>query len=170
MTVSIGLPCSPACPGSPLTDPLYTGLQRPLSDRVEPRLSGPGILSEKTQLPANSSCAVSVLLYLRLQVPGKRSRCFSRMFMKLLFLRCTLTGPKLSCICSSLLEIMYMSSRICLGKSLSTGIGNPLVSALKPFQFCQWHPPPGLLPGKSHGQRSLVGYSPWDHKELDTTE
>ena len=24
--------------------------------------------------------------------------------------------------------------------------------------------------GKSHGRRSLVGYSPWDHKELDTTE
>ena len=29
---------------------------------------------------------------------------------------------------------------------------------------------PVLLPGKSHGQRSLVGYSPWGHKELDTTE
>ena len=26
------------------------------------------------------------------------------------------------------------------------------------------------LPGESHGQRSLVGYSPWDRKELDTTE
>ena len=26
------------------------------------------------------------------------------------------------------------------------------------------------LPGKSHGQRSLVGYSPWGHKELDMTE
>ena len=29
---------------------------------------------------------------------------------------------------------------------------------------------PGLLPGKSHGQRSLVGYSPWGRKESDTTE
>ena len=27
-----------------------------------------------------------------------------------------------------------------------------------------------LLPGRSHGQRSLVGYSPWGRKELDTTE
>ena len=27
-----------------------------------------------------------------------------------------------------------------------------------------------FLPGKSHGQRSLVGYSLWAHKELDTTE
>ena len=27
-----------------------------------------------------------------------------------------------------------------------------------------------VLPGKSHGQGSLVGYSPWDHRWLDTTE
>ena len=29
---------------------------------------------------------------------------------------------------------------------------------------------PVLLPGKFHGWRSLVGYSPWGHKESDTTE
>ena len=34
----------------------------------------------------------------------------------------------------------------------------------------QWHPTPLLLPGKSHGQRSLVGRSPWGHTESDTTE
>ena len=34
----------------------------------------------------------------------------------------------------------------------------------------KWHPTPVLLPGKSHGQRSLADYSPWDGKELDTTE
>ena len=27
-----------------------------------------------------------------------------------------------------------------------------------------------ILPGKSHGQRGLEGYSPWGRKELDTTE
>ena len=27
-----------------------------------------------------------------------------------------------------------------------------------------------LLPGKSHGWRSLVGCSPWSHRELDMTE
>ena len=32
----------------------------------------------------------------------------------------------------------------------------------------KWQPTPVLLPGKSHGQRSLVDYSPWDCKELDT--
>ena len=34
----------------------------------------------------------------------------------------------------------------------------------------QWHPTPVLLPGKSHGWRSLVGCSPWGLKESDTTE
>ena len=34
----------------------------------------------------------------------------------------------------------------------------------------QWHPTPVLLPGKSHGQRSLVGCSPWGHEESDMTE
>ena len=33
-----------------------------------------------------------------------------------------------------------------------------------------WKPTPVLLPGESHGQRSLVGYCPWGHKELDTSE
>ena len=34
----------------------------------------------------------------------------------------------------------------------------------------KWQPTPVLLPGKFHGWRSLVGYSPWGHKELNTTE
>ena len=44
------------------------------------------------------------------------------------------------------------------------------------IQFRNWkkvvglQPTPVLLPGKSHGQRSLVGCSPWGHEELDTTE
>ena len=33
----------------------------------------------------------------------------------------------------------------------------------------KWQPTPVLLPGKFHGQRSIVGYSPWVHKELDWT-
>ena len=45
------------------------------------------------------------------------------------------------------------------------------------LDFFQWlfrrrwlHPTPVLLPGKSYGRRSLVGCSPWGHKELDMTE
>ena len=34
----------------------------------------------------------------------------------------------------------------------------------------QWHPTPVLLPGKTHGRRSLVGCSPWGLEESDTTE
>ena len=34
----------------------------------------------------------------------------------------------------------------------------------------KWQPTPVFLPGESHGQGSLVGYSPWGYKELDTTE
>ena len=33
-----------------------------------------------------------------------------------------------------------------------------------------WQHIPEFLPGESHGQRRLAGYSPWGHKELDTTE
>ena len=34
----------------------------------------------------------------------------------------------------------------------------------------KWEPTPVLLPGESHGRRSLVGCSPWGREELDTTE
>ena len=34
----------------------------------------------------------------------------------------------------------------------------------------EWQPTPVFLPGEFHGQRRLVGYSPWGHKESDTTE
>ena len=38
------------------------------------------------------------------------------------------------------------------------------------FLCYTWQFTPGLLSGKSHGQRSLVGYSPWGRKESDKTE
>ena len=38
------------------------------------------------------------------------------------------------------------------------------------YQRRQWQPTPALLPGESHGQRSLAGYSPQGCKELDRTE
>ena len=34
----------------------------------------------------------------------------------------------------------------------------------------KWQSTPALLPGKSHGRRSLIGYSPWGCNESDTTE
>ena len=41
---------------------------------------------------------------------------------------------------------------------------------LKFFLNFKWQPTLVLLPGESHGQRNLVGYSPQGHKESDTTE
>ena len=34
----------------------------------------------------------------------------------------------------------------------------------------EWLPTPLFLPGESHGQKSLLGYSPWGYKEMDMTE
>ena len=45
-----------------------------------------------------------------------------------------------------------------LGRFFREGYGNPL-------QGVGWR----ILPGESHVQRSLVGYSPWGRTELDTT-
>ena len=45
-----------------------------------------------------------------------------------------------------------------------------LQSASKLHGRRKWQPTPVLSPGKSHGRRSLVGYSPWGCEESDTTE
>ena len=48
------------------------------------------------------------------------------------------------------------------GRSPGEGNGNPL----QYWKYWKYH----FQPGKSHGQRSLVGYSLWGRKESDTTE
>ena len=56
----------------------------------------------------------------------------------------------------------------------SLRVGHNWATSLSLFTFMhwrrKWQPTPVLLPGKSHGQRSLVGCSPWSRKEPDTTE
>ena len=56
----------------------------------------------------------------------------------------------------------------------SRRVGQDRATSLSLFTFMhwrrKWQPTSVLLPGKFHGRRSLVGYSPWDHKELDMTE
>ena len=48
---------------------------------------------------------------------------------------------------------------------------HPLLSPSPPALWRrQWQPTPVLLPGKFHGWRSLVGYSPWGREESDSTE
>ena len=56
----------------------------------------------------------------------------------------------------------------------SLRVGQDWATSLSLFTFMRWRrkwqSTPVRLPGKSHGQRSLVGYSPWGHKESDMTE
>ena len=56
-------------------------------------------------------------------------------------------------------------------------LSTPIIFPAHPILFyhctvsnCQWHPTPVLLPGKSHGWRSLVGCSPWGLEESNMTE
>ena len=50
--------------------------------------------------------------------------------------------------------------------AFSSHLGNPRALSRRR----QWHPTPVLLPGKSHGWRSLVGCNPWGCSEAGTTE
>ena len=54
--------------------------------------------------------------------------------------------------------------------SLSVVHSMGLVKCIMIHRRRQWHPTPVLLPGKSHGWRSLVSCSPWGHEESDMTE
>ena len=46
----------------------------------------------------------------------------------------------------------------------------PARDFIRTVRYWKCQPTLEFLPGKLHGQRSLVGYSPWGRKELDTTE
>ena len=56
-------------------------------------------------------------------------------------------------------------------KSVTVSVVSPSIchEAMGPGRR-RWHPTPVLLPGESHGWRSLAGYSPWGHEESDMTE
>jgi len=58
------------------------------------------------------------------------------------------------------------------GKASACNAGDPssIPGSGRPPWRRKWQSTPALLPGKSHGRRSLIGYSPWGCKESDTTE
>ena len=57
---------------------------------------------------------------------------------------------------------MWINSQIKRCRSYEEKLGTSM--------FMKWQPTPVLVPGKFHGLRRLVGYSPWGRKESDTTE
>ena len=64
------------------------------------------------------------------------------------------------CITTYMVSIQYCWIRYCIG----------LWKDWTGLNWWKGQPTPVFLPGKSHGQRSLGGYSPWDGKESDTAE
>ena len=66
--------------------------------------------------------------------------------------------------------LQSMGSRT-VGHAWSNGTTTIYLNRYKDkYRRRQWHPTPVLLPGKSHGRRSLVGCSPWDRWGSDMTE
>ena len=76
-----------------------------------------------------------------------------------------------SAACINNTELSYVKDRTtCWPTTLVPHQGLHWASPSSLFQRRQWQPIPVLLPGESHGQRSLVGYSPLGRGESDTTE
>ena len=81
--------------------------------------------------------------------------------MALIWMRVLKTGTRYFDLgeCSKILEVFYTGKKLFLYRELHVWVWRR-----------QWQPTPVLLPGKSHGQRSLVGCSLWGREELDMTE
>ena len=69
---------------------------------------------------------------------------------------------------------MWIPSLVRFTKSELPEAGHKKSFFKQPYFIRAWRrarqPIPVLLPEESHGQRSLAGYSPWDHKDSDMTE
>ena len=86
--------------------------------------------------------------------------------------RCSLTGSLLwrEYLCSpsrfTRAPLWLSGQRVCL--QCRGTVFDPWLGKI-PWRR-KWHPTPASLPGEFRGQRSRVAYSPWGHKESDTTE
>ena len=85
---------------------------------------------------------------------------------------CPRTPSQVKPYCKTDTVIYCVGQKVCSGFSTCCYGMNFLANiiCISLSQRRQWHPTPVLLPGKSPGQRSLVGCSPWGREELDTTE
>ena len=85
------------------------------------------------------------------------------------YAKTNLNGKKyLNMLCIQINKrMLLLSSKVLLAVSPHISMYHAIALGLRRRQ---WQPTPVLLPGKSHGRRSLVGCSPWGPKESDTTE
>ena len=86
------------------------------------------------------------------------------------------------CVCVCVLSLTYAFTCICTDrmdfpggsddKESASNAGDPgSIPGVRKIPWRRvWQPTTVFLPGESHGQRSLTGYSPWGHKESDMTE
>ena len=73
---------------------------------------------------------------------------------------------------------VFLNEQLMVASLVAQTVKNPPTMQETQVRSLGWEDPlekematiPVLLPGKSQGQRSLVDYSPWDHKESETTE
>ena len=75
-------------------------------------------------------------------------------------------GPGQFTLCQCYLKMHVVGE----GPGASVWVLRHFLSSVSSLLVALWHPTPVILPGKSHGQRSLVGCSPWGREESDTTE
>ena len=97
-------------------------------------------------------------------VLGNISLCLSGLLEPLYCYR----GVRLDFIVDVFTSFIFSRRETLMAVFDACGLGNKHVYPMNWRK--QWQPTPVLLPGKSHGRRSLVGFSPWSHKESDTTE
>ena len=74
--------------------------------------------------------------------------------------------------CPLVFIFMFLGAPISGAYTLMSIISSPYIDpfiTIFPWRR-KWHPTPIFLPGKSHGQRSLAGYGPCGHEELEMTE
>ena len=74
------------------------------------------------------------------------------------------------CLCSNRMQPYESRNRVFLVNAVTPEPRKFLAHNKHSPWSRKWQPTPVLLPGKFHGLRSLVGYSPWGRKESDMTE
>ena len=79
-----------------------------------------------------------------------------------------MTKQQHTCVCVCVCSAPSGKKPVCPCRRSKRHGFNPWVQKI-PWRR-KWQPTPVFWPGKSDGQRSLVGYSPWGHKESDLTE
>ena len=95
-------------------------------------------------------------------------RCLSQVSLSPVLLKCTLSLIGILWQNHGLSRWLRGEKSACQRRSCGRCRFDPQVRKI-PWRR-KWQPTPVFLPGWSHRQRSLVGYSPWGHKESDTTE